>query len=246
VDFNKVSGENVRYALAQAHKINFSSVPTNLLLKSAPIGQFTLDSALNHFRQPSASAAAVSISKVNGMTLDQAKAALQSANVQVAATETYNPATFTQNFGNYVAAPASVPPGSSVTLVVDSNNTVRYYVPTPPAVQQLSNTVQTNQTAVETQITAASQATQQLQTQVTAVESASSPALQNIQSLQSLVTNLQTQLTTLQASQASALAQRDQEIASLTATTQQMQTKLGTIDAINTQLQSIETRLPKT
>ena len=231
--FNKVSGENVRYALAQAHKINFSSVPTNLLLKSMPIGQLTLDSIVSPFRQPSAAVQSASIARVNGMTLDQAKAALQAANVQVAATETYNPATFAQNVGSYVSAPASVPAGSSVTLVVDSSNTVRYYIPTAPAVQQLGNAVQANQTA-----------TQKLQTQVAAVETAEPPALQNIQTLQTLVTGLQTQIVNMQTAQASELATRDQQIAQLNTTIQQMQTKVGTIDTLTTQVQEIEGRLP--
>jgi hypothetical protein len=243
-DFSSLSGEHIRYALTQAGKIDLASAPTNLLLQSVPIGQLTLDSALNHFRQPSAATSAVAIAKINGMSLVQAKSVLQAANVQVAATEAYNPATFAQNVGDYVSSPASVPPGSSVTLVVDSNNTVRYYVPTAPAVQQLSSTVQASQASIETQIKAANQATQQLQTRVAAIETSETPTLQNIQSLQNLVSGLQTQIATLQSSQATALAQRDQEIAQLTATTQQMQTKLAKIDTLSTQVQSIEQRLP--
>ena len=239
-----VSGENLRYTMAQASKFNLSSAYSAVLQKSTPVGKLTLDSFVSQFSRPAAAAAAVSVSQVNGMTVDQAKTALQNANVQVAATETYNPSTFAQNLGDYVTAPSSVPPGSSVTLVVDSSNTVRYYIPTPPAVDQLNATVQTNQSAVETQINAANQAADQLQTRVATIETAEQPALQNIQSLQTLVGTLQNQLNTMQTSQASELALRDQQIAELTTTTQQLQTQLSTVTDLANQVKSIETRLP--
>ena len=165
--FNKVSGESARYALAQAHNLNFSSLPAALLQKSAPLGQFTLDSLLTHFRQPAVTAAEP-IARVSGMPLAQAKTALEAADVQIAGTETYNPATFNQNLGDYLRAPADVPPGSSVTLIVDSTNTVRYYVPTTPAMQQLKT------------------------------QMAASPSPQNIEAIHKLVTNLQKQVTHLQ------------------------------------------------
>lgn len=241
-NLSAVSGEDLRYSLAQASKFNMASAYSAVLQKSAPVGKLTLDSFVSQFTRPAA--AAVSVSQVNGMSIEQAKTALQNANVQVAATEAYDPSTFAQNVGDYVTAPSAVPPGSSVTLVVDSSNTVRYYIPTPPAVDQLSATVQTNQSAVETQITAANQATDQLQTRVAAVETAEQPALQNIQSLQTLVGTLQNQLNTLQTSQASELALRDQQIAELTTTTQQLQSQLSTVTDLANQVKSIETRLP--
>ena len=223
---NNLSGENLRYALAQTSKINVSSLPSALLRKSTPLGKLSLDSVFSNFSQPSSSAPSSSIGAINGMTLDQAKAALQSANVQVAATETYNPAALAQNLGNYVTAPSSVPSDSSVTLVVDSNNIVRYYVPTPPDVQQLDTT------------------TQQPQASLSSIETGKIPPTKSLQSLQSLVNNLQTQIATMQSSQTSALAQRDQQIAQLTDTTQQLQTKLSAVDTLTTQVQSMEGRLP--
>lgn len=239
-----LSGEDLRYSMAQASNFKLSSAYSGLLQQSAPVGKLTLDSFVSQFSRTAAAATAVPVSQVNGMSVAQATSALQNANVRVAATETYDPSTFAQNVGDYVTAPSSVPPGSSVTLVVDSSNTVRYYIPTPPAVDQLNATVQTNQASVETQINAANQATEQLQTRVAAVETAAQPALQNIQSLQTLVSTLQNQLNTLQTSQASELAVRDQQIAELTTTTQQLQSQLSTVTDLANQVKSIETRLP--
>lgn len=239
-----ISGESLRYAFTQIGKLNLSSLPAALLKRIAPIGNLTLDSVVSPLRPPSPQAAAVPISQINGMAIDQARAALQAGNVQVIATEAYNPATFAQNVSSYISAPAAVPPGSSLTLAVDSGNTVRYYVPTAPAVQQLGAAVQTNQAAVETQLNAAAQVTQQLQARVTAVEIAQSPNANNIQSLQSTISSLQTQFDGMQATHASELASRDQQIAQLTAATQQMQTKLSAIDSLSAQLQALQSRLP--
>jgi len=241
-NFSAASGESLRYSMAQASNFKISSAYSALVQKSAPVGKLTLDSFVSQFSQPAA--AAVSVSQVNGMPVSQATSALQNAGLRVAATEAYDPSTFAQNVGDYVTAPSAVPAGSSVTLVVDSSNTVRYYVPTPPAVDQLSTTVQTNQATVETQINTTNQAAEQLQTRVATLETAEQPALQNIQSLQTLVSTLQNQLNTLQTSQASELAQRDQQIAALTTTTQQLQTQLSTVTDLANQVKSIETRLP--
>ncbi len=239
--FSAASGENIRYSMAQASNFKLSSAWSAIQQKSAPAGQLTLDSFVSQFSRPAAAAA--SVSQVNGMSVAQATSALENAGVRVAATEAYDPSTLAQNLGDYVTAPSSVPPGSSVTLVVDSANTVRYYVPTPPAVDQLSATVQTNQASIETQINTANQAAEQLQTRVATLEGNEQPALENIQSLQTLVGTLQNQLNTLQTSQASELAQRDQQIAALTTTTQQLQAQLSTVSDLSNQLKSIETRL---
>ena len=241
---NNLSGDNLRYALSQAGKINMSSLPSALLKKSAPLGKLSLDSVFSNFSKPSSSAPSSPIAAINGMTLDQAKAALQSANVQVAATETYNPTTLAQNLGSYVMAPSSLPVGSSVTLMVDSNNVVRYYLPTALAVQQLDKTVQANQTFVESQIKSANEVTQQLEKRVAAIDTVKAPPARSSQSLQNLVNSLQSQVANMQSSQTSALVQRDQQIAELVATTQQLQARLRAVDTLTTQVQSIEGRLP--
>lgn len=243
VSGTNISGETMRYALNKVTSINFSGLPSLVAQQAKPVNKMVLDTALNSF-QPKSAAAAPQIQQVRGMSLDQATSTLSAANINVAATQSYDPSALAQNLTSYAIAPAAVPPGSSVTMVVDSSNTVRYYVPTPPAVEQIGATVQSNQTEVETQVTAVNQANQQLQDRVSAVEKVATPALTDVQSLQTLVTSLQTQITTMQTTQAQELAARDQQIAQLTTTTQQMQTKLGKLDDLANEVKEIENRLP--
>jgi hypothetical protein len=211
--------------------------------QATPVGQFAVD-AFNAAIKPNTAVATSQIKQVNGMSIADAQAALAQANVKVAYTQAYDPAALVNNFSAYSTAPASVPANSSVTLVVDSNQQVRYYIPTPPVVDSLSTTVATNQAAVQTQLGTVTASDAQLQTRLTADEQLQVPALTDVKALQGLVSTLQTQITTMQTTQAQELAVRDQQIATLNTATQEMQTKLTTMDELSTQVKLLTERIP--
>lgn len=241
--FAGVTGESVRYTVAKVSNLRVADLQSATLQKAAPVGKLALDAVFSPFKRSSTSST-VKVNQITGMSLDQAKASLTAAKVNVAATEVYDPSAFAKNAVGYASAPASLQPGSSVTLVVDSNQQVRYYVQTPPVVDQISSTVQDNQTEVEKQVAGVTQLDQQLQDRIGAVEKAEAPALEQVQGLQNLVSSLQSQMSTMATTQAKELAARDQQIAQLMATAQQMQTKLGTLDDLANQVKGIEGRLP--
>ena len=72
----------------------------------------------------------------------------------------------------------------------------------------------------------------------------SQPALNAAQVLQDQVASLKTQLATQQTAHEQALVARDQQIASLTTSTQNLQNQFKTVDELRSQIQQISLRLP--
>jgi hypothetical protein len=241
--FVGTTGESMRAAYTKVSGYSYTDFATMAKQQATPVGQFAVD-AFNAAIKPNTAVAQAQIKQVNGMSLADAQAALAQANVKVAYTQAYDPNALVNNFSAYSTAPASVPPNSSVTLVVDSNQQVRYYIPTPPVVDTLSATVATNQADVQAQLGTVTATDAQLQTRLTADEQLQAPALTDVKALQGLVSTLQTQITTMQTTQAQELAVRDQQIATLNTTTQEMQTKLTTMDALSAQVKLLTERIP--
>jgi hypothetical protein len=242
--FATTNGETLRYAASKVGSLKTADMLAAFGQQATPVSKLTLDAVASPFK-PSISVTGYQLDQANGLSLDQAKTNLAAANVNIAATEAYDPTAFTKNIAAYTTMPPTVPAGSSVTLVVDSNNQVRYIVPTPPVVDHLSSTVESIQVDVLKQVGEFTATDAQLQQRLTADEAAQAPAQQSIQSLQNLVTALQTNLTTLQTSQAAALATRDAQIATLTTQTHDLQTKLASLSDLAATVQQLQARLPE-
>jgi chromosome segregation ATPase len=108
-----------------------------------------------------------------------------------------------------------------VTLVADNQGIVRYYIPNPPALQTLSANIAATQKTVADQQT----------------------SINSALALQTQVSTLNSQLVTLQATHAQDLALRDQQIASLTATTKTLQTQLASVNTLQTQVNQMSVSL---
>jgi hypothetical protein len=233
----------MRYAAGKVGGLKAADIQAAFVQQAMPVSNLTLDAIASPFKPPTP-VTGFQLNQANGLPLDKAKTKLAAAQVNIAATEIYDPTAFTKNIAAYTTMPPTVPAGSSVTLVVDSNNQVRYIVPTPPVVDHLSATVETIQVSVLKQVDAVAAKDAELQQRLTADETAQAPTQQSIQSLQNLVTTLQTDLTTLQSSQAAALATRDVQIATLTTQTQDLQTKLASLSDLAATVQQLQARLP--
>jgi hypothetical protein len=157
------------------------------------------------------SADPVALSDLTGQSASAATAKLNASGISVDHVATYDPGQFQSNLAAISAAPHSVPPGGSVTLVADQQGIVRYYVPSPPAIAALRSDVASAQKTLADQQTSA-------------------VALAN------QVTTLNSQIVNLQTTHAQELALRDQQIASLTTTTQALQQQMASVNDLKTQV----------
>lgn len=224
-----ITPEGARSTITKLQGFSVNDFFTSASKSFMPARTLTLD-ALFRPLQATPAVFAVNRDQVIGQPVQQAAQTLVNAKINVAAVAAYDPADFVSNISAYTSAPNTLPAGSSVTLVTDSQGVVKYYVPGSAEVTQLRDTVQANQN--------------QVQTQFTALQQAQKPALDQVTLLQTQVTSLQSQIANMQTLHAQELATRDQQIATLNSTTQQMQTQLKTVDDLAAQVKQLAGQIP--
>jgi hypothetical protein len=202
-----VTGYNIMQVTERLRTFKFGSIRNavtgRLSLAIAP----TLDWAKGLFRTgPAVSTGGVGSGMVRGQAISNAQTALQRANVAVTV-RPYDPGNIAFNLQKSLTAPDTIPAGSSVTLFTDPSGKVRTFSVAPPDVSAMSTEISALQ---------ASQAS--LQTGVDAAKTMASD-----------VAALKAQLANLQAAHTKELAARDQQIATLTTTTQQLQSSLADV-----------------
>ena len=227
-----------RKTISRLQNFRVNDVITTLAGAFSPVRSFARDAAFSPFRTPAVNT--VRLDQLIGQPADTAQKTLQAANISVVATMPYDPAQFGKNVVDFATAPASLPPGSSVTLVTDPAGNVKYYIPGTAAETSINTAVQ----AAQQQVAGVAAASRDLQSQVQLIQQQETPVTDNVATLQKLVSTLQAQVVDLQTSNAKALAQRDQQIAGLTASAQQMQAKLQTVDDLTAQVKALASRIP--
>ena len=152
------NGDSMRSTLSRFGKIDVSSLPSKVLAKATPAEGFVRDALLSSLK-PTATTSVPSNSFV-GVTEDSARTKLNAANINVLATQDYDPSNLSQNLATATTSPRSLAPGSSVTLVVDpTTQLVRNFQPTPAAV-----------TTVDAQLSTVTENTQQLTQRIGVIE----------------------------------------------------------------------------
>jgi hypothetical protein len=227
-----------RKTVARFQSFRLNDAITALTGAFAPVRSFARDAAFTPFRTPAANL--VRLDQLVGQPADAAQRTLQTSNINVVAVIPYDPAQFGKNVVDFATAPASLPPGSTVTLVTDPAGNVKFYIPGTAAETGINAAVQ----ATQQQVAGVAAAGRDLQSQIQTIQQQETPVADNVTTLQKMVSTLQAQVVDLQASSAKALAQRDQQIASLTASAQQMQAKLQTVDDLTAQVKVLASRIP--
>ena len=204
---------------------------------------------LGHTQAPTPPPASVNTAPIIGQSADASKAALQNSKINVTGLVQANSANLPGNLIHLVNTPTSLPPNSSVTLVVDQNNSVVGVVPASTDLQALSSSIAQNQTQLTTATTQIQQLTQanaQLQTQLNTTNqtlAANKTAIDNVSGLTTQVTALQSQLALLQATHASDLSTRDQQIAQLQTNLTQAQGQLKTVTDLQAQVKDLASKI---
>jgi len=219
---DRIKAITARSTITTVQQSSFSSLVSAATSKSSVAATSYKDFTLQKVLPPVApSSDPVAMSDLAGQSVSAATQKLSASGINVDHVATYDPGQIQANLSAIGSAPPSVPPGGSVTLVADQQGVVRYYIPNPPALAALSANV------ASTRKTLADQQT----------------ALNSALALQSQVTTLNTQIATLQATHAQDLAVRDQQIASLTATTQTLQQQLLSVNDLKTQMTQMSATL---
>ncbi len=198
-----IKTDTLQGAMSLFRQTSFKNMASNALTRLVPAPRIITD-FLASKAPPSAPVTLptqiVRAPDVVGISVDQAKARLTGAGVEVTNVARYDPGALPTNFARYVASPESIKPGESVSLVADDKGQVRYYTRNSTDVAALHAEVQSTQQqvtlAVEnvdhistlaTQLKASVEATQNTLT-------ASQPLLNAASSLQDRMATLETQV----------------------------------------------------
>jgi hypothetical protein len=220
---------------------------------------------------PPAVSTGVHSSEFIGSRTDFATEKLTGAKVQVAGVIPYDPKDLAQNMARSTFAADVVQPNSAVTLVADADGVVRYYIPSSPEVGAIQTQLASSQEQIARASEAANQAVtlgKQLQDQMTQNTASATqaltlgqelkatmeatqktvaqnqPVVEAAKALQDQVAVLKAQLASQQTAHDQAIAQRDQQIAQLTATTQSLQSQLQGVQDMKTQISKIIRKIP--
>jgi hypothetical protein len=239
-----ITVESARRAVSNLPGLLMKSIFGSENNSLAPARSFVFDRLLNPLRDTPPNPG-VAVSQVVGQPLQSAQDTLTSAGVKVAATVPYDPVNLSGNILDYASSPSTFAPNSSITLVVDSQGTVKNYIPSSPDVAGLRASVEDNQKQVELQIDGVSKLGEQLQSGVSALQKAQKPTQDAVLVLNQQLGKLQIEINDLRKVHLQELVARDQQIANLTTLTQQMTGRLQGMDDLAAQVKELAANIPR-
>lgn len=198
---NYASGATMRGGVSSVQQTDLGGMFRNLKSKWMPGVAMMTDSMTRDRSKQATTVTAVVQKDVVGASIRDAQANLERNNIQVAKIEKYDSSKGVANLRRFASAPANLAPGTRLTLV-EENGVVRYYT---LATEERTSVDAPNTTSPATRKEA------------------------HDDSLREEVSTLREELTRLRAAHEKELAQRDEAITSLRASTSELQSSLKSL-----------------
>lgn len=235
---NRVKGEQIRGGVKIARETDFRGTINDQVGRASFGRQIVKDSVTERVTPKAEGTAAVNRNDLVGLRVEEARQRLEANNVTVERVEKYEASKGVRNLGRFISAPATLKPGSRVTLI-EKDGIVRLLDETPAFAGELRADIEDNRRLITESMGTAGQ-TAELRTEVVTLKTEIEDMKQkHTAALQNEVVTLKSSLERMQKSHEEALAVRDKEIESLKLRAKDFQDNIEVVRDLQVKIQRL-------